>query len=90
MKKIALLGLILVLISVAATAQHRLPGRNNARAYNNRITVPERQVIRKDMLRVRIAQRMAQRDGVVTPAERMRIQRLKSNARRDVVRFRYN
>jgi hypothetical protein len=90
MKKMALLGLILVLISVAASAQRRLPGRNNARVYNSRITIPERQVIRKDMLRVRTAQRIAQRDGVVTPVERVRIHRLKSKTRRDAVRFRYS
>lgn len=92
MKNILVLSLLLMILSLGASAQLRSFKHRNggSRLYQNRITVPERHQLRKDMLRVRMAQRIAGRDGVVTPVERVRLHRLKSKARRDAVRFRYN
>lgn len=91
MKKIVTLSLILVLISVAASAQvsvrkHR-PARNCTR---NQITVGERAALRQDVLRYKMVQRRSQRDGIVTPVERRKIQRAKAETRRDAFRFRHN
>lgn len=92
MKKIAILSLLLMIISLGASAQLRSFKHRNggSRVCYSRVTVPERHQLRKDMLRVRMAQRIAGRDGVVTPVERVRIHRLKSKTRRDAVRFRYS
>jgi len=91
MKKIVTLSIILALISVAASAQvsvrkHR-PGRNCTR---NQITVGERVALRQDVLRYKMVQRRSQRDGIVTPFEQRRIQRAKTEIRRDAFRFRHN
>lgn len=91
MKKIVTLSLILVLISVAASAQvgvrkHR-PGRNCTR---NQITVGERVALRQDVARYKMLQRRSQRDGIITPVERRRIQRAKIETRRDAFRFKHN
>lgn len=91
MKKIVTLSLILVLISFAASAQvgvrkHR-SGRNCTR---NQITVGERVELRKDAIRYKMLQRRSQRDGIVTPIERRRIQRAKTEIRRDAFRFKHN
>ncbi len=90
MKKIALLGLVIMILSIGASAQIRGYRLRNSSVYNQRITIPERHQLRRDVLRVRVAQRMAGRDGIVTPVERVRIHRLKSKTRRDAVRFRYS
>jgi hypothetical protein len=95
MKKILTLGFILVFISAAASAQHG-PGnrirkqRVNQGISNNHITRPERHQLRKDVVRYKAAQRIARRDGVVSPLERRRLNRLKTDTRRDAFRFRHN
>lgn len=91
MKKILGLGLVLMILSVAASAQtavrkHR-PGRNCVRS---QITLGERAELRKDAFRVRMIQRKSQRDGIVTPMERRRLQRAKMESRRDLIRFKHN
>ena len=91
MKKILGLSLILLVLSAAASAQtglrkHRA-GRNCTR---NQITVGERTELRKDALRYKMLQRRSQRDGVVTPIERRRLQRAKAETRRDAFRYRHN
>ena len=91
MKKILGLSLILLVLSVAASAQtglrkHRA-GRNCTR---NQITVGERTELRKDALRYKMLQRRSQRDGVVTPIERRRLQKAKAETRRDAFRYRHN
>jgi len=91
MKKILGLSLVLMILSVAASAQvvvrkHR-PGRNCVRS---QITIGERAELRKDALRVRMIQRRSQRDGIVTPIERRRLQKAKAETRRDAFRYRHN
>ena len=91
MKKIFGLSLVLMILSVAASAQNvvrkQRAGRNCTRT---QITVGERMELRKDALRYKMLQRRSQRDGVVTPIERRRLQRAKVEARRDLYRFKHN
>ena len=95
MKKILLLSLILTSISAAASAQ-RGPGYRSHRqravaGFNSgQITRPERFELRKDLVRQRVIQHHARRDGVITPMEKRRIHKAKCNTRRDVIRFRHN
>jgi hypothetical protein len=91
MKKLFYLSLILVLISAAASAQRLNRTGIRSRGFNSeRITRPERFHLRRDVVRLNMVQRNARRDGIVTPVERIRIQRSKCNIRRDVIRFRNN
>ena len=95
MKKILSISLILILLSVAASAQ-RGPGDRIRRSYvapgfnNGQLTRPEKFELRKDAIHYKTAQRNARRDGIVTPLERRRIHRLKCETRRDAFRFRHN
>lgn len=92
MKKIVTLSLIMILVSFAASAQVRAKGRMVGRkcATVRNITPFERHNLRKDVMRQRTAQRIAKRDGVVTPIERVRIHRLKADTRRDAFRYSHN
>jgi hypothetical protein len=91
MKKLLYLSLILLLISASVYAQRingvgvRLRGINS-----ERISRPERFQLRRDIIHLNMVQRNARRDGIITPVERIRIQRSKCNMRRDVIRFRKN
>lgn len=87
MKRIIPIALILLLFSVAASAQG---GLRNYRARATEITRFERLQLRKDVLQYRIAQRNAERDGMLTPLEKRRLQKMKQKARRDAFRFRHN
>lgn len=94
MKKIVALSLILVLISAAASAQY---SNNRVRKHhvrqgisNSHITRPERFQLRKDVVRYKTAQRIARRDGVVSPFEKRRLHKLRTDTRRDAFRFRHN
>jgi hypothetical protein len=95
MKKILILGLIVAFTTISASAQ-RGPG-NRIHKYrmhqgfrSGEITRVERLHLRKDAVRLNMVQRNARRDGIVTPAERVRIHRLKADTRRDMFRFRHN
>lgn len=95
MKKFLTLGLILVVLSVTASAQ-RGPGDRlrKHRIHNGfrhgEITRHERFELRKNSFRLEIAQRRARRDGVVTPFEQRRIRHLKHNDRREAFHYRHN
>ena len=95
MKKILILSLVLVFTAITVAAQ-RGPGDRfrNYRIHqgfrSGEITRFERMHLRKDAVRLNMVQRNARRDGVITPGERMRIHRLKADARRDMFRFRNN
>ena len=95
MKKILTFSFILVLISAAAFAQ-RGPGdrirkhRVNHDFSNSHITRSERHQLRKDAVRYKAEQRIARRDGRISPIERRRLNRLKTDTRRDAFRFRHN
>jgi hypothetical protein len=91
MKKITLFSLVMLLLSFASSAQIGAKKRCvNRQGVTSRVTPLERQELRKDVLRQRTAQRMAKRDGVVTPVERIRIHRLKGETRRDAFRYTHN
>jgi len=89
MKKITVLSFILVLFSVAASAQVR-PGIRQHNRVNRQFTRPEKMELRRDVARYRIIKRQAGRDGIVTPMERRRLHRAKCETRRDAFRFKHN
>ncbi len=95
MKKILILSLIVAFTTITVSAQ-RGPGdrfrqlRIHQGVRSGDITRMERLHLRKDAVRLNMVQRNARRDGVVTPAERVRIHRLKADSRRDMFRFRHN
>lgn len=95
MKKFVALGLILILLSAAASAQMDPGGQfrrhRMQRGYNSgQITRPERFELRKDAVRYQLLKRRAARDGVVSPFERRKLRRAKCEGRRDLFRFRHN
>ncbi|NOT50998.1 MAG: hypothetical protein HOP10_06950 [Chitinophagaceae bacterium] len=92
MRKIIGLGLVLLILSVAASAQRVIVGSPRVRVgiTTNELTRAERLQIRKDAIRYKRLQRKCRRDGVVTPIERKKIQRAKRETRRDVFRYKHN
>lgn len=91
MKKIVTLTVMMALFTMAATAQVGIKNRAGAkRCVTQRITPIERHELRKDAVKLRTAQRIAKRDGVVTPRERVTIHRLKAETRRDAFRYTHN
>jgi hypothetical protein len=54
------------------------------------LTRAEMVQLQRDLFRYRTTQRIARRDGTVTPLERKKIIRAKKKARRDAIRFRHN
>lgn len=95
MKKFLVLSLVLVFTTITVSAQ-RGPGdrfrhlRIQQGFRSGEITRLERMHLRKNAVRLNMVQRNARRDGIVTPAERVRIHRLKADTRRDMFRFRHN
>lgn len=95
MKKFLVLSLFLVVTAMAVSAQWG-PGdrfrhlRVQQGFHSGDITRLERMHLRRDAVRLNMVQRNARRDGIVTPAERVRIHRLKTDMRRDLYRFRHN
>lgn len=95
MKKVLLLSLILTLFAAAASAQ-RGPGYRTHRQWtvagfnSGQITRPERFELRKDLVRQRVIQHHARRDGIITPMEKRKIHKATCNTRRDLIRFRHN
>lgn len=95
MKKIPALGLILILFSVAASAQrgpnNRLRRYRTSQDFNSgQITGPEKFQLKKDAIRLNMIQWNVRRDGVITPHEKRRVHKAKCKNRRDTFRFRLN
>lgn len=95
MKKILFISFVLITFSVAASAQsgsgNRIRNNYMAHSYNDKqITRPEKMQLRKDVVHYKVAQKKAKRDGVITPLERRRIHKLKSETRQDAFRFKHN
>jgi hypothetical protein len=90
MKKIIGLGLVLMILSVAASAQRVGGPRVRVGVTTNELTRAEKLQIRKDAVRYKRLQRKCRRDGVVTPIERKGIKKAKRETRRDVFRFKHN
>lgn len=87
MKKIFFASVLLLIFAITAQAQR---GLRNYRTRPAKITRLERLQLQKDVVQMRMAQRHAERDGIVTPYERRNIHRLKQKTRRDAFRFRHN
>ncbi|HKB44860.1 MAG TPA: hypothetical protein VKC90_10740 [Chitinophagaceae bacterium] len=96
MKKILVLSLSLVLLSVAASAQQDNVGNRTRRhrverGFNNeQITGPERHQLRRDHFRYKIAQHRARRDGFVGPIERRRLHKMRNHNRHEMFRYKHN
>jgi hypothetical protein len=95
MKKFITLGLILVALSVTASAQQG-PGERFRRHHRHEgfrhgeITRHERMGLRKNEFRYGMAQHRARRDGVVTPFEQRRPRHLRRHDRFEAFRYRHN
>ena len=95
MKKFITLGLILVVLSVTASAQQGSGERFRRHRIHHgfrhgEITRHERMEIRKNTFRYDMAQHRARRDGIVTPLEHRRLNHLRRNDRREAFRYRHN
>lgn len=94
MKKIFALSFLVMILTVAASAQgprerfqkHRI--REGFRS--GQLTRPERFELRKDQFRYQNMQRRVHRDGVVTPIERRRLHKQKAENRRERFRYMHN
>ena len=95
MKKIIILSVAALFMSITTTAQQR-PGdriqklRIERGFQKGEINRAERFHIRKDQLRYKIAQRRALRDGRITPMERRKLMMMKRHNRQDMFRFKHN
>ena len=87
MKKIVTFSVLVLLFSLAAPAQQ---GNRGHRARPSEITRFERLQLQRDLFSYRITRRHAERDGIVTPYERRKLQNMKQRTRRDAFRFRHN
>jgi|GEM_PF-2010843 len=94
MKRSLLLGLLVLFFSTVVTAQS---GRDKLRRHriqqgfsNRQLTRPEIFDLRKDLLRYRLTERRVRRDGITTPLERKRLQRMKRQNRVQLFRYRHN
>ena len=96
MKKILILSLSLVLLSVAASAQRDDVGdrfrkhRVEHGFSNGQLTRPERHQLHRDHLRYKVARHRASRDGFVGPIERKRLHKIRRHNRHELFRFRHN
>lgn len=92
MKKMVSLSLFLLITSSTVMAQRIITGvRVGTQRFNSlKVKGPERFQLRRDALRLKIVQRNARRDGILTPLEKRRIHKAKSKTCRDVIRLRNN
>lgn len=95
MKGILLLGLILTLFAAAASAQQTAEPRfrhpREMQAFHHReLTRSELRRLHKDELRYKMARRKAHQDGIVTRAERRRLNKLEKRNRRELYHFTHN
>ena len=94
MKKLFTLGLLVVILSAAASAQtprerfNRLRVRDGIRS--GELTRPETRELRKDRVQYKMMERRAHRDGVVTPIEKRRLQKKRAENRRELFRYKHN
>jgi len=89
MKRVLSAAIVLLLLTITASAQPDFRHRTN-RNNDTRISRVEKMQLRKDIVRMGLAQKMARRDGVVTPIERRKLNRLRCKTRMDSFRFRHN
>jgi|SRR5215471_17638852 len=95
MKKVLFLGLILTLFAAAASAQQmaqpRLRDQREMQSYHHRnLSRAELRRLHKDEVRYRMARRKAQADGIVTRAERRRLNKMQMRNRRELAHLNHN
>lgn len=86
MKRIIVAGILLLCMASAAIAQRGGLYRQ-VRPLRD-IGAYDRLQLHRDALRFRIAGRLAESDGFITPIERKRLHKIKRKARRDAFRYR--
>ena len=94
MKKLFVLGVILTLLSAAASAQDagdRIHRQRIERGFNNgQLTRPEKFRLQKDRTHIKVERRRAFRDGRINHSERRRLHRMRRHERREMRHFRHN
>ena len=96
MKKLFVLGLMVVLTTLTVSAQNQRPAERFRRnrveqgIRHGQINRFEMRHLRRDQMRFNMAKRRAHRDGRVSPFERRRLLAMKRDERRDIFRFRHN
>ena len=91
MKKVLFLALILTLFAAAASAQQmaqpRASDQREMQSFHHRnLSRSELRRLHKDEMRYKIARRKAQADGIVTRAERRRLNKMRMRNRRELYR----
>jgi hypothetical protein len=94
MKKILLLGAVLTLFIVSASAQgprDRTRGHRVERGFDRgQITRGEKFRVQKNRQEFKHEKRKALRNGRISSAERRKLQKMKRHDRRDITRFKHN
>jgi hypothetical protein len=94
MKKLFVLGAILTLFIVSASAQgprDRIRSERIERGFNNgQLTRPEKFRLHQNKTRHKVERRRAVRDGRVTPVERRRLHKMKRHDRHEIYRLKHN
>ena len=94
MKKLFVLGAMLTLFIVSASAQgprDRIRHERIERGVENRqLTRPEKFRLQKNQVRYKAERRRSLRDGKITPFERRRLHRMKRHDRREIFRLKHN
>ena len=88
MRKILSVAIVMALFAITASAQPGFSFRSH-RNSDTRITRVERMQLRKNMFKVGVAHKLIIRDGVETPMERRKLNRMKCRTRMCVYRFRH-
>ncbi|MDP4263177.1 MAG: hypothetical protein Q8941_11675 [Bacteroidota bacterium] len=94
MKKLFVLGAILTLLAVSASAQgpgERTRQQRIERGFNNgQLTRPEKFRLENDHRRIKAERRRAFSDGRVTPMERRRLHNMRRHENREIFRLKHN
>lgn len=94
MKKIFVLGAMLTLFIVSASAQgpgDRIRRERIERGFNNgQLTRPEKFRLHQNGFRQKAERRRALSDGRVTPLERRRLHKMNRHNRREIFRLKHN
>jgi hypothetical protein len=95
MKKLLFIGLVLTLVSVAASAQQasgeNYRHRKTEEAYRNgELSRPEMKRLHRDHQRIQMEKNRAYRDGRISRSERHRLHRMHRHERREFHHFKHN
>jgi hypothetical protein len=95
MKNVLFLGLILTLFAAAASAQQmaspRLHHQREMQSFHRRnLNRAELRRLHKDEVRYKMARRKVEADGIVTRAERRRLNKIRMHNRRELYRLNHH